>query len=938
MSGFSFLPGDGQIPELPLEIPTTETPPPDFKTIGQTFAAAQTEAQKALREAPGSFDWLWKQLLRWVGAVLGVVVDIVSIVLQQVFRIFSGADPSVNQLIAVVMSGMFGSEIPVSFGASIKDAAGRKVMTASIAKVFTNALGKGQDSGQGLKPSDEGMQAFMEAAAHMAFEGWLLGWLAEAGTLGQMETFAELKDIMEASLGIGRMARRVMSPALKVLVEDPYSWLLHKTWHPTLLSPGEAVRFYLRDGINREGLQAIMDLHGYSSTLVDELIWDQVKQPSPVDIRMLLDHGDMDEAAAIKSLKRQGYDATTAQQQLTAMRHARSDSWNRELVNVTMEQFKANKVSYAQTYKQIEVSGLPGEEQVALKHIADLYNDSRRTRFSIAEGEQLVKKGLWNLNQFRDLAVWHGYTLGDEQDLELLLLVEIKDAADAASKRQAAADARAAAKKLRDAAAAAKAFQAKLEIESKGVSQAQYETLVEEGLRTFQQYHAYLTSKGIAIDNADALVTVLGNKLASKQAAAALKAAAAGQAKAKSLDVAQLETAVKQGLLTVDDFIARMLQIGMTATDAALLGEELRGQITSAAVKEKAVADAKAAAAVKHVDVSQEERAVRLGIQTIQQYAAYLDAHGFEPHDRDVLVSALQAQLAADKQTAATKSGAAATLAGKGISLPQLERLVRAGVKTPADYQAALQAAGYNAADQAALVDYLKLQMEQDQQDLIVHGQAANLVGQLGPSLSDLGRAVRLGVIPIAAYQDALKRAGLSAADQQTLVKTLAAGIKTTRAQQSTAQTVSKQLAAAGISLLTLEKDVLSGKLTIEQFEGLLAGYGVPATQITDVLALMQDQLDNQAAVQALVNQAGARAAAKGLNLAQDTAAYKEGVMPEYEWRSRVADLGYDDADVEILFEILAAQQAAVAAKSAKKAPAVSSKAAPGAAAATAGG
>jgi DNA-binding ferritin-like protein len=416
-----------------------------------------------------------------------------------------------------------------------------------------------------------------------------------------------------------------------------------------------------------------------------------------------------------------------------------------------------------------------------------------------------------------------------------------------------------------------------------------------------------------------------------KAAAAQTKAAAAGKAKGKNLDVAQLETAVKQGLLSLAEFITRMEQIGMSATDAALLGAELQGQMDSAATKEKAAAAAKAAAAVKHVDVSQEERAVRLGAQTIQQYAAFLDSHGFDPHDRDVLVSELQAQLVTDQQTAAKKQAAAAKLAQKGIALPQLERLVRAGVKTPADYSAALQSAGYDAADQAAMTDFLKLQMQQDQQDLIVHGRAADLVGQMGPSLTDLGRAVKLGVIPIAAYQDALKRAGLASADQQTLVKTLAAQIKATRGQQSTAQTVSKQVAAAGVSLATLEKDTLSGKLSIEQFGGLLAGYGVPEAQVTDVVALVQDEMDNAQAVQALVNQAGARAAAKGLNLGEDTAAYKQGVMSEDEWRSRVASLGYDAADVEMLFETLAAQQAATAAKSAKKTTA------PAATAATAG-
>ena len=914
--------------------------PPDlYKILFSVYATTQA-SQLDNKGVPKWLAWI-PDVIKWiVMSLLGMLLKILQGFLTLVFQMFNSTDQGMNQLAAAAIRGMTGlSASPADFG-SLANRDSRTGIATGLATLFTDAMIQAaprSDDGS-LAPSDKAANKFMEIAAHMAIEGWLQGWIVELCTWDKAERFADLKDTLENVLGIGRLSRRAMAAPMTVLVEDPYLALLNSRYHPTRLSPAQAVRYYLRGGANRTELQALMDLDGYRFDYVDALIADERKLPDPSELEVLLSHGSLQDADVLASLKHMGYDDVSAADKLNALKLGRADTVNRAFVHENLALFKAKKISYNEMVALLDKANLPLLENERLVTLIDTLERTRRTQLTLAEGELLYKKGVWDEPKFDALAQWHDYWVEDRQALEDLLAHEIDDERIRAGKRAIWAQRREDAFQRAEQARAERLRLAQQEVESKGVSTAQYELLVEDGLRTPAEYQAYLIRKQVAVDNAIALTQALINKLVVKSAAAAKKAAAAGQAKAKNLDIAQLEAAVKQGLITKADFTANLVHIGLSSTDAELLTEELQGQMDSAAAKAKAVADLKAKAAVKHVDVSQEERAVRLGIETVQQYAAFLDSHGFEPHDRDVLVAEVQAQLATDQQTADKKKAAAAKLAAKGLSLSQLERLVRAGVKTPADYQAALAAAGIDAADQQALMDYLKLQMDQDQQDLLLHGHAAGLVGQLGPSLSDLGRAVKLGVIPVAAYQDVLNRAGLSTADQQTLVKTLAAQIKTTRGQQSTAQSVAKQVSAAGVSLATLEKDVLRGALSMAQFEGLLAGYGVPQTEITDVAALVQDQIDNQRAVSALVGQATARAAAKGLDLAQDTAAYKQGVMSEAEWLSRVGSLGYDAADVEILFETLAAQQAATAAKSAKKPAAGTATTATGAAAAPAGG
>lgn len=920
MSGF-FDGSQIQIPYPPPDIPTPSIPAADFAAIGQQLEAGKQAAAKADTSPPFWLKWISWIVSITLGTALNCLLKIVTKLLQLVLQFFNTGDANMNALAAAALSGMLGvpdgsGKIPSAVQAGKSDS-----VSANLANILQSGLEKGAARGANgmLTPSSQGANNFLAMSAHLAVEGWLQGIIVEISSANYLERFGDLKDTLENAFGMGRLARRALAAPMKILVEDPYTWKLNQTYLPTLLSPGELVSQYLRDPTQKDNYYAQMALHGYTPDKAETIVNLNKKHLSLDEIVDLLVHKTIQFTDAETALKAQGYDELTADYIIQVATRKRTEAWERRGLEEALGLYRQHHIDRPTYDSLVSKALLPADEQFFYSRMADLMDFGHQQFLTIAEGETLVKKGIWEMTDFAQLMTHYGYSAADQISLEQLLFGEIATAQQAAldkAARQAAALARQQAAAAR---AAERARIAAMEVESKGVSTAQYENLVYEGLRTPADYYQYLINKQVAADNAAALTQALGVTLLTKAAAAAKKAAAAGQAKQKNLDITQLETAVKQGLLTLPDFTARLKGLGMSEADAQLLTQELSDQMTAATTKAQATAAAKAAAAVKHVDTTQEERAVLLGTQTIQQYAAFLDAHNFTPEDRDVLVNELQARLTAAQATAATKAAAAKKAATQGINLTQLERLVRAGIKTVADYQAALANLGYSASDQQAMVQYLQLQMEQDQQDLITKGHAADLVGQLGVSLTDLERAVKLSVVPIATYQDALQRAGVPAADQQTMVATLAAQIKTTRTQQTTASTVSKQVAAAGVSLTSLEADVKSGKLSMEQFQALLAGYGVPADQITDVVALVQDMIDNAKAVQALVADATVKAAAKGLNLSQDTAAYKQGVMDEATWRARVASLGYDAADVEILFETLAATQAAAAAKSAAK-------------------
>jgi hypothetical protein len=134
------------------------------------------------------------------------------------------------------------------------------------------------------------------------------------------------------------------------------------------------------------------------------------------------------------------------------------------------------------------------------------------------------------------------------------------------------------------------------------------------------------------------------------------------------------------------------------------------------------------------------------------------------------LLTAELAQIrAAEKKRAEAEKAAAK----RQISLSDLERAVRLGVRTVVEYQGVLQALGYSAQDQQTLVALLQLQLRQDQAARAKRQEVETAVAARGLSLSQWERAVLEGIRSLAEYQAWLREQGYGEEDAATLVALL---------------------------------------------------------------------------------------------------------------------------------------------------------------------
>jgi hypothetical protein len=103
------------------------------------------------------------------------------------------------------------------------------------------------------------------------------------------------------------------------------------------------------------------------------------------------------------------------------------------------------------------------------------------------------------------------------------------------------------------------------------------------------------------------------------------------------------------------------------------------------------------------------------------------------------------------------------------------------------DYQLELSVLGYDATDQASLVELLQLQIDHAKDVATKHAAAAAKMAARHLSLADLEAAVKLGVTSIDDYKAQLAIDGWSAADIELLATSLLDEISAARAKKKVA-------------------------------------------------------------------------------------------------------------------------------------------------------
>lgn len=918
--GDSFFAPSGS--PLPPEEP--DVPPPIFENLGVNLGLGLAKSGTVGGFIAQIGDMLFALFAKLVGYSINILAAVFVAIIGVVGQITEDGSFGIGILIAATLNELFGVTAAPADVNGRASTPGRQAVSNNIASAFLQPLfgAVTRVEGGGILPSRDPSDKFLSVVTKMELNGWLESWVTDGLSAHLLEKYGQLKDGISRVLGLGRLSRTALRAPMKILVQDPYTAFLEQTYRTRKWDVPSLIARLNRGAITRADLSTPLGQQGYTEAQIDQLVLDHQKWLPLADVFYMNQRGTWDDQTAIDYLTFQGYTPENAGIQMQILKDKAVQKYRDEMVAVGETAYVAGNIGLDTFSTILDNSGVLDEVKQWRMQLAQLKVQVKNRHLTEGEIIKGIEDGLLNFNDLKTWAIREGMSASDEAILELETQFTENKAAALATVKAATAAAKVQAANAKLATAQQKAKAAQAESADKGLSAATAGTLVKDGIWTMAQYQAFLQTHGYGPDAVAASVALLTAQLG----AAAAKTAAAGgtrkSAVAKGLNLAQIEKAVVEGIVTSDKLLKYLTGAGYSADDAQVIVDLTENALTAAQVKKDAVAAAHAKAATKSISLPDLDRAVRLGLTTPDTYTAALQKAGFDAASVTLLTGILQSQLATDKATAAKSAAASTTPTAKGITIGQLEQEVINGIRPIGDYSAALAAAGYGHEDQLELTALLQLKVDQATSTAAKKAAATKALAARGISLPAIERAVKLGVVPVSAYTQMLQSLKYTPDAVQVLTNTLIAQMAATKKAQTAATNAATTLAAKHISLPDLEKAVIAGVRPIGDYTAVLTAAGYTAGDVDTLAQLLQLKVDQRAAAEKAHADADGLATQKGISLGKEEAAIVAGDKTMADYDALLSALGYDDVDRAVLEQLLQAKIDAAAAKAGTAAPA----------------
>jgi hypothetical protein len=838
-----------------------------------------------------------------IGTLLSVAGQSGAFIAEQIAEGENQAQPSFNKLAAVAIKDMFGvdagAELTATRGSGGNAAAADAIGNALL-KAFAGQARGSVASGE-LEPSDEPAKAFLSAMAQLALEGWLEGWIVEALSLGQLETFGDLDDTISHVLGLGRASAAVHGPIVRHMIVTPLEWKLLKAHRPTPLTEALAIRQFNRGKWTGEKTLEELARMGYSEDRIDALMGAQQRYVSTPDMYALVRNGTYDRAFWLAYLRDQGWDAVAAEMEVLAAETVRLNQFQDDSLSAVRAAYVDRRITDAELDTFLPAI-LPYDlDRDAFTVAARTIRDVNTKRLAPNEARACVLKGVLPIAAYREALALDGYDPDAVLALELLLETELDDKADIAKLRAAKEAEAAATRAAKEATARARAAEAEAAhaLARRG-SLADLRRAVVRGLVSVDRLAEVLRPQ-FDPDTVEIYLALVVDERTAYTAQLAAASAAKARAGLRRIDVGALEAAVLNDVLTLGQFRAQLDTLQFTSADADTLTATLQARKADrdAAIAKRAKAEA--AAKQRSINLAQFETLVRRGARSIADYNALLGSLDFDEGSRAALIDLLQIHINDDATAAALRAEAEAKLNAKGLSLEQARRGVLLGVAEPADFERVLQGQRFTVDAQAILMAELRADIAEAEAARQRRAEAAGGDTQPAIPLATVARAARLGLVDVDAYRARLAAGGYSDDDiaiEMDLLTTEIADVQNARAIQTAADAAP---AAPGLSLAQVAAAVKAGVSHLEDYRARAVAIGLAAADVAILVRVLGDEL---AATQAAkVRRAEIQSTLKPgevsiAGLADKVAA---GDLTPADYGAALAGLGLDPLDIEIL-------------------------------------
>jgi len=820
--------------------------------------------------------------------------------------------PAFADMAAAAVNDIFNVDVPASAFAAPRGGRARAAGGEALGKGLLNLIA---GKGGALEPDDGPANRYVTAMAGTAIEDWFKGWFFEVLSslvpqldIGKIESYGALGDKVANVLGLSRISRSIIRPLADAAIVTPFQWKVNKLFTPQLLSPSQVARMVTRDPTKRPfGLEELAR-QGWSAARVTELLAANVRYAAASDVAFLVREQYLDASEAQQRLQADGYDPHEAELTLLADELQRVDGFRKQAAAAAVASYASRDIDSVVLENVLLMAYSDPKERQWARLVADHRKASNVRHLSLNQVEQMVRSGVLAMIDYRRAAAREGYPDDEITALELQLRWELDKAKAIQQHRQELEKERAAEKQQREREAAARKAQveAARALQRRG-SFADLKRAAVRGLIDIGRLEEILTPQ-YDVDTVAILVADVEFDRAAWLAQLEAREAAKLRASERSIDVGALEAAVLTGVVSVDEFRSELRARGFDARDTAILADTVAVRLEDRQRAEQARREAAEAARRRSIDLSRLEQLVRRGARSLTDYDRTLEDLGFDDASRAGMRELLELKTADDRKAADLRAAEAAAQPARGLSLEQVRRAVKLGVKTIEEFQAWLLEQRYTTDAQLVLVAELRDELAEAAAARARREAADRAQDTRALPIATVGRAAQLGLITPAAYEARLRGLGYSGDDVAIEVGLLVTEIADRRAREAARAAAAAASRARGVSLEQLARAVLRGLAPIDDYRAAVVAAGYTEGAADLIVALLEDERTTRAAAEERRAQIEAETGTRELSLAQLEAAVKGRVLTLPDFAGAIATLGYDQADAELLVALLASK------------------------------
>ena len=232
------------------------------------------------------------------------------------------------------------------------------------------------------------------------------------------------------NLGLGRMARLIFQPWLKVAIQDPVTHELNAAYTPTFLGTTQAIKAKARGIYSQSDLEDEAAADGYTLQRLQALTKDTLTQLQESHVWELYKWGAFDQSAALAALTSYGIDPDVVQQYFAALGYKERDTYVPQFLSVIHSQFLNGYLSLDQYQSIVTNLRITQESQQDLLAILGQLASLPRKRLTLAEMQGYYVDGIVDLQDIETYLQLEGYS-SDDQDL-LVLATLIKSGEESA--------------------------------------------------------------------------------------------------------------------------------------------------------------------------------------------------------------------------------------------------------------------------------------------------------------------------------------------------------------------------------------------------------------------------------------------------------------------------------------------------------------------------